>query len=81
MVKSNSKNRVILICKNLGYLALYIWTVKNRTQKQAYNYSVQFDARELSSGVYFYRMKAGSYLNNKKLILLKWKKYFFSFWY
>lgn len=35
------------------------------------NYSIQFDASELSSGVYFYQMKAGSYLSNKKLILLK----------
>jgi hypothetical protein len=35
------------------------------------NYSIQFDAGELSSGVYFYQMKAGSYLSNKKLILLK----------
>ena len=35
------------------------------------NYSIQFDASELSSGVYFYQMKAGNYLSNKKLILLK----------
>ncbi len=35
------------------------------------NYSVQFDASKLSSGIYFYTLQAGSFINSKKMILLK----------
>jgi hypothetical protein len=35
------------------------------------NYTVQFNANKLSSGVYFYRMESGFYSQTKKLILLK----------
>jgi photosystem II stability/assembly factor-like uncharacterized protein len=34
-------------------------------------HEVQFDGKNLSSGVYFYRMQAGSYVETKKLILTK----------
>jgi hypothetical protein len=34
-------------------------------------YEVQFNADRLSSGVYFYKLSAGSYTNTKKMILLK----------
>ena len=40
-------------------------------EKIAGNYSVQFSGSKLSSGVYFYRMQAGSFSQTKKLILLK----------
>ncbi len=39
--------------------------------KQAGNYSVNFRANKLSSGVYFYRMQAGSFVQTNKLLLLK----------
>ena len=35
------------------------------------NYKVQFNAQNLSSGVYIYRIEAGRYSNAKKLILMK----------
>ncbi len=35
------------------------------------NYSLQFNASNLPSGVYFYRLQAGDYLETKKMILLK----------
>ena len=35
------------------------------------NHSVMFDASSLSSGVYLYRLVAGTYHNTKKLLLLK----------
>ncbi|MEJ2544662.1 MAG: T9SS type A sorting domain-containing protein [Calditrichaceae bacterium] len=35
------------------------------------NYAVEFDGSDLSSGVYFYRMQAGGFLNIKKFILLR----------
>jgi hypothetical protein len=41
-------------------------------QKQAPgNYSVKFNASQLSSGVYFYRLKAGNLVQTKKMILMK----------
>lgn len=39
--------------------------------KSAGKYSVTFDGSKLSSGVYFYRMNAGSYTSTKKAILMK----------
>lgn len=39
--------------------------------KAAGNYTVEFNGNNLSSGVYFYRMEAGSFTDTKKLILSK----------
>jgi aryl-phospho-beta-D-glucosidase BglC (GH1 family) len=35
------------------------------------NYSIQFNANKLTSGIYFYGMESGSYSQAKKLLLLK----------
>lgn len=40
-------------------------------EKLAGNYSVSFDASQLSSGVYFYKISAGSFTEIKKMILIK----------
>ncbi len=40
-------------------------------ERRAGRYSVKFDGRGLSSGIYFYKIKAGDYTAAKKLILLK----------
>ncbi|MFH0736555.1 MAG: LamG-like jellyroll fold domain-containing protein, partial [bacterium] len=40
-------------------------------EKMAGKYSIVFNAENLSSGVYFYELKAGNYRNVKKLSLLK----------
>lgn len=39
--------------------------------KQAGNYEVEFDASNLPSGIYFYRMISGDYSETKKMILLR----------
>ena len=39
--------------------------------KPAGRYEVEFNAANLPSGVYFYQLKAGEYVNTKKMILLK----------
>ncbi|MDE3057003.1 MAG: T9SS type A sorting domain-containing protein [Bacteroidota bacterium] len=40
-------------------------------RKSAGTYEVQFDGNNLSSGVYFYRLTAGNYVETKKLVLMK----------
>ena len=39
--------------------------------QNAGNHSVQFNAAELASGVYFYKIEAGKYSDTRKLLLLK----------
>ena len=39
--------------------------------KPAGSYEIKFNASNLSSGIYFYRIKAGEFVQSKKMILLK----------
>ncbi|MCF7886187.1 MAG: T9SS type A sorting domain-containing protein [Candidatus Marinimicrobia bacterium] len=58
------------------YLTVYdiygrkVKTLVDQFQDKGYQ-SVIFDAADLASGVYLYRLKAGLYSNTKKLIVLK----------
>ncbi len=47
-----------------------ITTLVNKYQSSG-AYQTQFDASNVPAGVYFYRMKAGSFVSAKKLVLLK----------
>jgi len=40
-------------------------------EKPAGNYEITWNAADLSGGVYFYQMKAGNFIQTKKMILLK----------
>ncbi len=40
-------------------------------EKPAGNYEVEFDASNLSSGVYYYQLRSGDFVQTKKMILMK----------
>ena len=39
--------------------------------QEAGNYSIEFNAAELPSGIYVYRLASGNFMETKKLVLLK----------
>jgi hypothetical protein len=51
-------------------LGQQVATLVNDTQ-EAGNHDVRFDGSGLASGVYFYRLTAGEYVNTKKLLVIK----------
>jgi len=45
-------------------------TLVNQIQS-AGNYTIRFDASNLTSGIYFYRLQSGSFVESKKMMLIK----------
>jgi len=63
-------SRQIVILNVYDVLGNEIATLVNE-EKPAGNYEVNFDARELTSGIYFYQLKAGKFVQTKKMLMLK----------
>jgi hypothetical protein len=56
--------------KVFDILGREVQTLVNKVQP-AGNYKVSFDATQLTSGVYYYQMKYGDFIETKKMIILK----------
>ena len=56
--------------KKLDLASKLFATLVDETRPAGY-YSEHFDATGLASGVYFYRLQAGDFVDTKKLLLLK----------
>ncbi len=63
------KNEFVSV-KIFDALGREVKTLVNEFKSQG-KYSVNFDASNLSSGVYFYQLKSGDYTSIKKMVLLK----------
>ncbi len=64
---------VVCTTENIStYLGNEIATLVNKEQSPG-EYEVGFDADKynLSSGIYFYQLKAGSFIKTKKMVFLK----------
>ena len=74
----NPTTRVSFVISQLSFVSLKVFnvlgkevaTLMNET-KQPGEYSVQWDAGDLPSGVYYYTLRAGSYSNTRKLVLIR----------
>ncbi len=74
----NPTTTISFSIKDAGFVQLKIYDILSNEvatlvneQKPAGSYSIKFDASNLLSGVYFYQLKTGGFINIKKMILLK----------
>ena len=63
-------NRQLTIVKVFDVLGRELATLVNEV-KEPGTYTVQFNASSLASGVYFYRLSAGPYVECRKMIVMK----------
>ena len=63
---------------NPGFVTLKVYDLLGREVQTLVNefqsaktYSISFDASDLSSGVYLYKLRAGDFLDSRKMILIK----------
>ncbi|MCB9247637.1 MAG: T9SS type A sorting domain-containing protein [Ignavibacteriales bacterium] len=62
-------NHIVKLCV-YDILGREVKVLVNEYQHKGY-YEIKFEASDLSSGIYFYRLSSGKYIETKKLVLLK----------
>ncbi|MEW6006013.1 MAG: T9SS type A sorting domain-containing protein [Stygiobacter sp.] len=67
---SQSKGDNLVTLKVYDILGKEITTLVNERQP-AGNYEVKFDGSNLSSGIYFYKLQSGEFVQVNKMILMK----------
>ncbi len=66
-MKSETENVSLKVYDVLGR---EVATLVNKEQS-AGNYEVQFNASSLTSGIYFYRLQSGGFVESRKMVLLR----------
>ena len=74
----NPSTTISLSLKNSGLTKLSVYDILGREvqvllndELSAGNYKINFDGQNLSSGIYIYRLESGSFIQSKRMILLK----------
>jgi hypothetical protein len=70
VIASETKQSALTTLKVYDVLGNEVAILVNEVQSSG-NYEVTFNASLLSSGVYFYKLQAGSFVETKKMILMK----------
>ncbi len=65
-----AQSDILITLKVFDILGNEIETLVNE-EKSAGTYEITWYAENLPSGVYFYQLRAGNYINTKKMMLLK----------
>ena len=65
-----AENNVSVQLKVYDILGREVATLVNKQQSPG-KYSVQFNAKGLNTGIYFYTIKVGSFISTKKMLLIK----------
>ena len=66
-IPNDSKVKLIIY----DILGREVKKIVNDELKKAGRYVVDFDGTNLASGVYFYRIEAGNFVESKKMVLIK----------
>lgn len=69
-IGSNSQNSNKVTLKIYDVLGKEVVVLVNQEQPMG-NYEVNFNSSDLSSGIYYYQLTAGSFMGTKKMIVLK----------
>ena len=74
----NPMTKIIYSIPQIDFVTLKVYDILGREiavlvneEKPAGKYEVEFDGSSLASGIYFYRIQAGSFVDTKKMILMK----------
>lgn len=74
----NPTTQINYSIKDAGLVQLKVYDILGKEvenlvneNKEAGNYSVDFDASELPSGVYIYQLQSNSFISSKKMVLIK----------
>lgn len=74
----NPRTKITYSIKEEGLVTLKIYDVLGKEiatlvneNKPSGNYEAEFDASQLPSGIYIYKLQAGSFISSKKMLLLK----------
>jgi hypothetical protein len=74
----NPKTKINYKVSELNFVTLKVYDVLGNEiatlvneEKPIGSYEVEFDAIELPSGIYFYRLQAGSFIETKKMVVLR----------